>query len=143
MSLEICKIKTCIIFCLFVYGPKISSLQNDHSEIQLNQQIIYQTCRVQGYERSDCLLVGTEDSPRPAVQEIEAQVQPAAASVATVIVVIKSVVPAAGALLLGAWADRYGRKPVVLIAGCGESVVLLFLLSVIVCCEWLCLGFFG
>ncbi|XP_062541930.1 probable peptidoglycan muropeptide transporter SLC46 isoform X2 [Armigeres subalbatus] len=88
------------------------------SEIELTHQIIYQTCCVQGFQRSDCLLVGT-DANLPGVQEIEAQVKPVAASVNTVIVVIKSVVPAFGALVMGAWSDRYGRKPVVVIAGCG------------------------
>ncbi|XP_055609373.1 proton-coupled folate transporter-like [Uranotaenia lowii] len=88
------------------------------SEIELTHQIIYQTCRVQGYESSDCLLVG-KDASSPGVQEIEAHIQPAAASVTLAIIFIRTLIPAFGALLLGAWSDRHGRKPMVLIAGCG------------------------
>ncbi|KXJ83553.1 hypothetical protein RP20_CCG004518 [Aedes albopictus] len=87
------------------------------SEIELTHQIIYQTCCGQGFQRSECLLVGT-DANLPVVQEIEAQVKPAAASVNTVIIAIKSVISAFGALVMGAWSDRFGRKPVVVIAGC-------------------------
>lgn len=65
--------------------------------------------------------MGTEANS-PVVQEIEAQVKPVAASVNTVIVAIKSVIPVFGALLLGAWSDRYGRKPVVVITGCGKEL---------------------
>ncbi|XP_053688716.1 proton-coupled folate transporter-like [Sabethes cyaneus] len=88
------------------------------SEIELTHQIIYQTCQVQGFELHDCLLVGTGAST-PGVAEIEAQVKPAAASVTTTIVVIKAVIPAFGAIVFGAWSDRYGRKPVVVIASFG------------------------
>ncbi|XP_021697140.1 proton-coupled folate transporter [Aedes aegypti] len=96
------------------------------SEIELSHQIIYQTCCEQGFQRSECLLVGTEANS-PVVQEIEAQVKPVAASVNTVIVAIKSVIPVFGALLLGAWSDRYGRKPVVVITGCGLFVTYVVL----------------
>ncbi|XP_055526742.1 proton-coupled folate transporter-like [Wyeomyia smithii] len=88
------------------------------SEIELTHQIIYQTCQVQGFELHDCLLVGTGVST-PGVAEIEAQVKPAAATVTTTIVVIKAVIPAFSAIVFGAWSDRYGRKPVVVIASFG------------------------
>ncbi|XP_058828278.1 proton-coupled folate transporter-like isoform X2 [Topomyia yanbarensis] len=88
------------------------------SDTELTHQVMYQTCRLQGFERHDCLLVGTDATP-PGVEEIEALVKPAAASVTMVIVVIKSVIPGFGALWLGAWSDRHGRKPVVVITSCG------------------------
>lgn len=53
---------------------------------------------------------------------IETQVQPLAANVTMVIVIIKSVVPVLSALLLGAWSDRYGRKPAMLIASAGVYI---------------------
>lgn len=96
-------------------------------EIELSHQIIYQTCCVQGFQRNECMLVGT-DANLTGVQEIEAQVKPAAASVNTVIIAIKTVIPAFGALFMGAWSDRYGRKPVVVIAGCGEKLIAFILL---------------
>ncbi|XP_041768048.1 proton-coupled folate transporter-like [Anopheles merus] len=100
------------------------------SEVVLANHIILQTCLVEGFDRSDCQLLNTDsNSSRRAM--IETQVQPLAANVTMVIVIIKSVVPVLSALLLGAWSDRYGRKPAMLIASAGVlcSFVLLTLLA--------------
>ncbi|XP_058465032.1 proton-coupled folate transporter-like [Malaya genurostris] len=88
------------------------------SDTELTHQIIYQTCRFQGFSLRDCERLA-ENPNTPGVEEIEASVKLAVTSIATVIAVIKSVIPAFGALVLGAWSDRYGRKPVVMIASCG------------------------
>ncbi|XP_053674165.1 proton-coupled folate transporter-like [Anopheles nili] len=100
------------------------------SEVVLANHIILQTCIVEGFDSGDCQLLSTNsNSSQRAV--IETQVQPLAANVTMVIVIIKSVVPALSALLLGAWSDRYGRKPTMLIAGVGVlcSFLLLTMLA--------------
>ncbi|XP_055626061.1 proton-coupled folate transporter-like [Toxorhynchites rutilus septentrionalis] len=88
------------------------------SEIELTHQFIYQTCQVQGIELNECSLVGPNGTTS-GTQKIETDVRPAAASSTIAIAIIKFVIPTFGALLLAAWSDRYGRKPVVIIAACG------------------------
>lgn len=91
------------------------------AEVVLANHIILQTCLVEGFDRGDCQLLNTDsNSSRRAM--IETQVQPLAANVTMVIVIIKSVVPVLSALLLGAWSDRYGRKPAMLIASAGVYI---------------------
>uniref|UniRef100_A0A182PGG7 Major facilitator superfamily (MFS) profile domain-containing protein n=1 Tax=Anopheles epiroticus TaxID=199890 RepID=A0A182PGG7_9DIPT len=70
------------------------------SEVVLANHIILQTCAVEGFDRADCQLLNT-DSNSSQRATIETQVQPVAANVTMVIVIIKSVVPALSALLLG------------------------------------------
>uniref|UniRef100_A0A182WB54 Major facilitator superfamily (MFS) profile domain-containing protein n=1 Tax=Anopheles minimus TaxID=112268 RepID=A0A182WB54_9DIPT len=89
------------------------------SEVVLANHIILQTCIVQGFDNTDCQLLSVESANSSQRAMIETQVQPMAANVTMVIVIIKSVLPALSALLLGAWSDRYGRKPTMLIASAG------------------------
>uniref|UniRef100_A0A182MNJ4 Major facilitator superfamily (MFS) profile domain-containing protein n=1 Tax=Anopheles culicifacies TaxID=139723 RepID=A0A182MNJ4_9DIPT len=88
------------------------------SEVVLANHIILQTCIVEGFDKSDCQLLSMESNSSQRAM-IETKVQPMAANVTMVIVIIKSVLPALSALLLGAWSDRYGRKPTMLIASAG------------------------
>uniref|UniRef100_A0A182YFN8 Major facilitator superfamily (MFS) profile domain-containing protein n=1 Tax=Anopheles stephensi TaxID=30069 RepID=A0A182YFN8_ANOST len=96
------------------------------SEVVLANHIILQTCVVEGFDSSDCQLLNT-DSNSSQRELIETKVQPIAANITMVIVIIKSVVPALSALLLGAWSDRYGRKPTMLIASVGVLCSFLLL----------------
>ncbi|XP_049293066.1 tetracycline resistance protein, class D-like isoform X2 [Anopheles funestus] len=100
------------------------------SEVVLANHIILQTCIVEGFNKSDCQLLNVDSNSSQRAM-IETRVQPIAANVTMVIVIIKSVLPALSALLLGAWSDRYGRKPTMLIASAGVlcSFLLLTMLT--------------
>ncbi|KAM8711277.1 hypothetical protein ACLKA7_000420 [Drosophila subpalustris] len=107
-----------ILILLFAYN---------FSSTVLKSQIIYQSCTTGfGYPNEVCKLLGTRNATNE-TKRIEAQVQPYAAQVFLTIKLVECIVPAFCGLFVGAWADRYGRKPLLMISYLGYG--LQYLLS--------------
>lgn len=100
------------------------------SGIVLANQIIYQTCEYMGYNRTLCLMLGTNANSSE-LAALEAAVQPTAAQITMVSSILISVIPALCGLVLGPWSDRFGRKPVIIIPCIGYIVT--YLLKAIIC----------
>ncbi|XP_052872642.1 proton-coupled folate transporter-like [Anopheles cruzii] len=100
------------------------------SEVVLANHIILEACIGEGLGKEVCQHLSNDTNATERAM-IETKVQPLAANITMTIVIIKSVVPVLSAVLLGAWSDRYGRKPAMLIASAGllVSYVLLTLLA--------------
>ncbi|XP_058066001.1 proton-coupled folate transporter-like [Anopheles bellator] len=100
------------------------------SEVVLANHIILEACIGEGLGKEVCQHLSNDTNATERAM-IETKVQPLAANVTLTIVIIKSVVPVLSAVLIGAWSDRYGRKPAMLIGSAGllVSYVLLTLLA--------------
>lgn len=86
----------------------------------LKSQTIYQSCTAGfGYSDAVCKLLGTKNATNE-TKRIEKQVQPYAASIFLTIKIVECIVPAFCGLFVGALADRYGRKPLLLASYLGE-----------------------
>ncbi|CAD7092310.1 unnamed protein product [Hermetia illucens] len=93
----------------------------DLSGVVIQNQIIFQTCTVvYGYNKSDCLLLGTQH-PNHNTAQIEKDIQPYVANILMVRSVMDGIIPTFGALFVGSWSDRFGRKPIILTAFIGHS----------------------
>lgn len=95
------------------------------SEIMLTNQIVYQSCVVTlEWNETDCFLLKTVGASgnETVASYLEEKVQPYAATITMTIVLLTSVVPALVALFLGPWSDKFGRKPVIVIASLGYMI---------------------
>ncbi|KAH8373069.1 hypothetical protein KR009_011228 [Drosophila setifemur] len=102
-----------ILILLFAYNFSSTVLKNE---------IIYQSCTFGfGYPDSVCVLLGTKNAPNE-TKRIEEEVQPYAARVTLVMRMIECFVPAFCGLFVGAWADRYGRKPLLMCSFLGYGL---------------------
>ncbi|XP_055607123.1 proton-coupled folate transporter-like [Uranotaenia lowii] len=89
--------------------------------IVLSNQLIYQTCVYQGYDRDDCELLGT-NSTSPEIIALETAVQPRAAEVTMACNTLIGVVPAICGLFAGPWSDRFGRRSVLIVPCVGFMI---------------------
>lgn len=88
----------------------------------LKSQIIYQSCTAGfGYSDAVCKQLGTKNATNE-TKRIEEQVQPYAASIFLTIKIVECIVPAFCGLFVGALADRYGRKPLLLASYLGYAL---------------------
>ncbi|XP_034650859.1 proton-coupled folate transporter [Drosophila subobscura] len=102
-----------ILILLFAYN---------FSSTVLKSQIIYQSCTSGfGYSNEVCLLLGTKNATNE-TKRIEEEVQPYAARVVVVMRIVECIIPAFCGLFAGAWADRYGRKPLLMCSFLGYGL---------------------
>ncbi|XP_022224753.2 proton-coupled folate transporter [Drosophila obscura] len=102
-----------ILILLFGYNFSSTVLKN---------QIIYQSCTAGfGYSDKVCLLLGTKNATNE-TKRIEEEVQPYAARVVVVMTIVECIIPAFCGLFAGAWADRYGRKPLLMCSFLGYGL---------------------
>ncbi|XP_023174840.2 uncharacterized protein LOC111602123 [Drosophila hydei] len=102
-----------ILMLLFAYN---------FSSTILKSQIIYQSCTAGfGYSETICSQLGTRNATNE-TKRIEAEVQPYAARVFLTIKIVECIVPAFSGLFIGALADRYGRKPLLLASYLGYAL---------------------
>ncbi|XP_017836388.1 tetracycline resistance protein, class A [Drosophila busckii] len=100
-----------ILILLFAYN---------FSSTILKAQIIYQSCTAGlGYPNDDCLLLGTKNASS---KHMEDAVQQYATRVITAMTIIEFIVPAYCGLFVGALADRYGRKPLLMASFLGYGL---------------------
>ncbi|XP_018790462.1 PREDICTED: proton-coupled folate transporter-like isoform X2 [Bactrocera latifrons] len=86
------------------------------SETIVKNQIIYQTCTsIFFFNESDCGQLGTKNASEH-VKQIETTIQPYAARIFMTSSLIESFVPAFCGVFIGAWSDRFGRKPLLITA---------------------------
>ncbi|KAF5308138.1 hypothetical protein FQR65_LT06317 [Abscondita terminalis] len=81
--------------------------------------VIYATCYVTlGHNQSTCALLGTNNTTNE-TDQLEKEVQPFATRVTVTSSVIDTIFGPLMCFFLGSWSDKYGRKPVMLIAIAG------------------------
>ncbi|KAH8369652.1 hypothetical protein KR093_000525 [Drosophila rubida] len=118
VSLRSFLLEPMILILLFAYN---------FSSTVLKSQIIYQSCTAGfGYSDAVCKLLGTKNATNE-TKRIEDEVQPYAAQVFLTIKIVECIIPAFCGLFVGAFADRYGRKPLLLASYLGYA--LQYLLS--------------
>ncbi|KAH8355709.1 hypothetical protein KR200_010266 [Drosophila serrata] len=104
-SLRIYLLEPFILILLFAYNFSSTVLKNE---------VIYQSCTAGfGYPDNVCRLLGTKNATNE-TKRIEEEVQPYAARVTLVMRMVECFIPAFCGLFAGAWADRYGRKPLLM-----------------------------
>lgn len=80
----------------------------------LKHQIIFQTCAVIfEYNATDCRKLSTRNTT-DYIRKIEEDIQPYVARFFMINSVIQSIVPALCGSFVGAWSDRFGRKPLLI-----------------------------
>ncbi|XP_017123145.1 proton-coupled folate transporter [Drosophila elegans] len=112
-SLGIYLLEPFILILLFAYNFSSTVLKNE---------VIYQSCTAAfGYPDSICRLLGTKNATNE-TKRIEEQVQPYAANVTLAMRIVECFIPAFCGLFAGAWADRYGRKPLLMCSFLGYGM---------------------
>uniref|UniRef100_A0A0A1WMV0 Solute carrier family 46 member 3 n=1 Tax=Zeugodacus cucurbitae TaxID=28588 RepID=A0A0A1WMV0_ZEUCU len=92
------------------------------SETIVKNQIIYQTCTsIFNFNETDCGLLGTKNASEH-IKRIETTIQPYAARIFMTSSLIESFVPAFCGVFIGAWSDRFGRKPLLITAYSGYAL---------------------
>ncbi|XP_039957301.1 proton-coupled folate transporter-like [Bactrocera tryoni] len=92
------------------------------SETIVKNQIIYQTCTsIFYYNETDCGQLGTKNASEH-VKQIETMIQPYVARIFMTSSLIESFVPAFCGVFIGAWSDRFGRKPLLITAYSGYAL---------------------
>ncbi|XP_017027068.1 probable peptidoglycan muropeptide transporter SLC46 isoform X2 [Drosophila kikkawai] len=120
-SLRIYLLEPFILILLFAYNFSSTVLKNE---------VIYQSCTSGlGYPDNVCRLLGTKNATNE-TKRIEEEVQPYAARVTLVMRMVECFIPAFCGLFAGAWADRYGRKPLLMCSFLGYG--LQYLISAII-----------
>ncbi|XP_016967792.1 proton-coupled folate transporter [Drosophila biarmipes] len=102
--------------CIYLLEPFILVLlfAYNFSSTVLKNEVIYQSCTAGfGYPDSICQLLGTKNATNE-TKRIEELVQPYAARVTLAMRLVECFVPAFCGLFAGSWADRYGRKPLLM-----------------------------
>lgn len=83
--------------------------------------LVYKSCYVTlGYNRSDCLLLGSENATNEDVIELEKLVQPTANVISMTLNLLNACVSTLVCLFLGPWSDKHGRRPVLLFTNFGK-----------------------
>ncbi|KAH8258444.1 hypothetical protein KR038_011599 [Drosophila bunnanda] len=122
-SLRIYLLEPFILILLFAYNFSSTVLKNE---------IIYQSCTAGfGYPDNVCRLLGTKNATNE-TKRIEEEVQPYAARITLVMRMVECFIPAFCGLFAGAWADRYGRKPLLMCSFLGGLLVAL-LCQILIC----------
>ncbi|KAI8126976.1 Solute carrier family 46 member 3 [Lucilia cuprina] len=94
-----------VLILVFAYNLSATILKN---------RIIFQTCTVVfDYNTTDCQKLSTRNTSHYIV-DIEEKVQPYVARLFMTSSVIQSIVPAFCGTYVGAWSDRFGRKPLLI-----------------------------
>ncbi|XP_037955859.1 tetracycline resistance protein, class A-like [Teleopsis dalmanni] len=85
-------------------------------------QILYQTCiAIFHYDESDCTpLLGVVSNNSEEAHQIETEVQPVVARILMTRSLFESIFTAFVSLFIGAWSDKFGRRPVMLITLAGS-----------------------
>lgn len=84
--------------------------------------ILYRTCYViLGYNKSECALLGTSDANNR-TKELEEKVQPHASVIMATDSFGAILVSSLLCFFLGAWSDKYGRRPVMLYTIAGKNM---------------------
>lgn len=93
----------------------------------LTQLIVHRSCTVTlGINRSECQIL-EENSSSPEALRIDAMVQPQASLILSGKSFVDSILPACLSLILGAWSDQFGRRPLLLIGYAGGTLTFLAL----------------
>lgn len=87
-----------------------------HAIVQ--NQMLKQQCLITGYNSTIC----ADLSANNFTQEIEKEVQKKVADVTSSITMLNSFFPPIYSLFLGAWSDRFGRKPIMMMSFIGYSM---------------------
>ncbi|XP_017066020.1 proton-coupled folate transporter [Drosophila eugracilis] len=112
-SLGIYLLEPFILILLFAYNFSSTVLKNE---------VIYQSCTAGfGYPDNVCQLLGSKNATNE-TKRIEEIVQPYAAKVTLVMRLVECFIPAFCGLFAGAWADRYGRKPLLMLSFLGYGL---------------------
>ncbi|KYB26390.1 probable peptidoglycan muropeptide transporter SLC46 [Tribolium castaneum] len=89
--------------------------------------IIFRTCYVTlGYNKSECALLGSKHTDN-STANLEKIVEPYAALVNMVGLLVDGCISAVTCLVIGPWSDRFGRKPILIIPVFGFIVTYLLL----------------
>lgn len=82
---------------------------------------IYRTCYlILGYNRSDCALLGQNDSEN--ISNLEKLVEPVAATVSMIQNILEQSFSVILCFFIGPWSDQYGRKLVILSPLLGKHI---------------------
>lgn len=97
-----------LIFVFFGWNLSLAIIPN---------QLLKQTCLMEGFKASDCAKLN-------ASKEIEEHVQPFVAEILMTMTLVTTFVPGVMSLFLGPWTDKYGRKKVICATFLGYSLSL-------------------
>ncbi|KAK9877562.1 hypothetical protein WA026_018666 [Henosepilachna vigintioctopunctata] len=99
-----------ILLSMSIQGPVFTNL------------LIYRTCYINlGYNESECALLGSDDKD-DYTQKLEDIVEPYANVISLVLTFVPGIICAILALFIGAWSDRFGRKPVMVLTMAGQTI---------------------
>ncbi|KAH8367181.1 hypothetical protein KR084_006957 [Drosophila pseudotakahashii] len=121
--------------CIYLLEPFILILlfAYNFSSTVLKNEVIYQSCTAGfGYPDSVCQLLGTKNATND-TKRIEEQVQPYAARVTLAMRIVECFIPAFCGLFAGSWADRYGRKPLLMCSFLGYGLQYLISAGIAYC----------
>ncbi|XP_053967215.1 uncharacterized protein LOC128868765 [Anastrepha ludens] len=108
----------------FILEPPIFLIYFAQSlaSVVFTNQLLYQSCKVIfGYAEAECQpMLGITNANTNS--QIEKQVQPYVSRIILANSLISSIMPAILALFIGAWSDRFGRRPVLIISLIGMCV---------------------
>lgn len=89
----------------------------------VQNQMLKQECEITGYNMTVCADL-TKSSKSNFTQDIESEIQPKIADVSSAITMLNSFFPPIYSLFLGAWSDKFGRKPIMMMSFIGYSSTL-------------------
>ncbi|CAD7014370.1 proton-coupled folate transporter [Ceratitis capitata] len=120
---------------IFILEPPVFLLNfaTSLTSVVFTNQLLYQSCTVVfGHTEAECEpMLGISNATIN--HEIENQVQPYVSRIILANSLVSSIIPALLALFIGAWSDRFGRRPVLLIAliGIFLGFVVSFILAMV------------
>ncbi|XP_036331955.1 proton-coupled folate transporter-like [Rhagoletis pomonella] len=120
---------------VFILEPPIFILNFSTTlpSVVFTNQLLYQSCKVIfDYTEEDCQpMLGIANATTNS--DIEKRVQPYVSHIILANSLVSSIVPAILALFIGSWSDRFGRRPVLLIAlmGIALGYIVNFILSMV------------
>uniref|UniRef100_A0A0A1WLL2 Proton-coupled folate transporter n=1 Tax=Zeugodacus cucurbitae TaxID=28588 RepID=A0A0A1WLL2_ZEUCU len=120
---------------IFILEPPVFLLNfaSSLSSVVFTNQLLYQSCRVTfGHTEAECEpMLGISNATIN--HDIENQVQPYVSRIILANSLVSSILPAILALFIGAWSDRFGRRPVLLISliGIFLGYIVSFILAMV------------